>query len=367
MKIQLFISKCITVFLLSTGITPVLAQGISTQKGEKLKVISEHQGPVIGPNHPDVKASNNKGGFETGQLVKHKGVYHMFVNEMFIRPHRDLRCAHWTSTDAVNWERQSTVVKAIPGRSHTNLRSEVWLTGVEYNEVEEAWNIFYVAYRAGDASKGELDYADYEGRIFRARSVVGGPDGISGPYLDVDIILQPNEDSQAWEGDQAVASFNPYKVGNKWYAFYCGHYHIPRGPWPVGLAVADKLSGPWVRMPESINPIPIVEEFIENPVVSKLDDGRYLAIFDSYGDQEVGYSILDDGVNWVPGINWAPETRLKVQSGDNIWAEDGDHHTRTPLCAIQEDDGTFTVIYTAMMLVDGKRFYAIGKCTLGWE
>lgn len=361
MKIQLFIPTCITFLLMSMGITSVFAQKTSTGKKEKLTVISEHQGPVIEYNHPDVKASNNKGGFETGQVVKQNGVYHMFVNEMFERPHRDLRSAHWTSTDAVNWERQSTVVKAIPGRSHTNLRSEVWLTGVEYNQEEEAWNIFYVAYRAGDASKGELDYADYKGRIFRARSVVSGPNGIEGPYLDVDIIMQPDENTQAWEGDQGVDSFNPYKVGNKWYAFYGGHYHIPRGPWPVGLAVADKLSGPWERMPESTNPVPIVEEFTENPVVSQLDDGRYLAIFDSYGDQEIAYSISEDGVNWPP------ETRLKVQSGDNIWAEDGDHYTRTPLCAIQEDDETFTVIYTAMMLVEGERFYAVGKCTLGWE
>jgi len=41
----------------------------------KLVVIREHQGPVIGPDHPDVKASNNRSGFETGQLIKHQGVY----------------------------------------------------------------------------------------------------------------------------------------------------------------------------------------------------------------------------------------------------------------------------------------------------
>ena len=102
-------------------------------------------------------------------------------------------------------------------------------------------------------------------------------------------------------------------------------------------------------------------EFTENPVVSKLDDGRYLAIFDSFGDQEIAYSISQDGVNWVP------EPRLQAQSGGNRWAEDGDHSMRTPLCAIPEDDGTFTVIYTAKMMVEGRRFYAIGKCTLAWE
>ncbi|MBT3191525.1 MAG: hypothetical protein HN341_03115, partial [Verrucomicrobia bacterium] len=111
---------------------------------KKLVVIREHQGPVIGPDHPDVKASKNRSGFETGQLVKHQGVYHMFVNEMFGTHHIDMRVSHWSSLDAVNWKRQSTVVDRVPGRSHKNLRSEVWLTGVKYNEDEQAWNIFFV-------------------------------------------------------------------------------------------------------------------------------------------------------------------------------------------------------------------------------
>jgi len=80
----------------------------------KLVVLSEHQGPVIGPDHPDVKASKNRSGFETGEVIKHKGVYHMFVNEMFGTHHIDMRSSHWSSPDAVNWKRQSTVVDRVP-------------------------------------------------------------------------------------------------------------------------------------------------------------------------------------------------------------------------------------------------------------
>ena len=325
---------------------------------EKLVVLSEHQGPVIGPDHPDVKASGNRSGFETGQLIKHKGVYHMFVNEMFGQHHIDMRSSHWTSPDAVNWKRQSTVVDRVPGRSHTNLRSEVWLTGVEYNDEDAAWNIFFVSYRAGNRQAGELFGSDYEGRIWRGRSTVPGPDGIDGPYEDIEIILEPDEHTQTWEGQQAVDSFNPYKVGDKCYGFYGGHYHTPRGPWPVGLAVADKLAGPWKRMPAGFNPIPIVKVFIENPVVSRLPDGRYLAIFDSLGAREIGYSLSQDG------LTWPPETRLTAQTGSNKWAGDGDHDMRTALCAVREDDGSFTVVYTAKM--KDRSFWAVGKCTLGW-
>jgi hypothetical protein len=114
-------------------------------------------------------------------------------------------------------------------------------------------------------------------------------------------------------------------------------------------------------MPENINPLPIAEEFIENPQVTELKEGGFLAVFDSFGDQEIAYSISDDG------INWSPEVRIKVQSDDNLWCKDGDHAMRTPLCAIEEDNGTFTIIYTAMMKLEGDRFYAIGKCSLAWE
>jgi len=330
-------------------------------KVKALNLVAEHKGPLIGDDHPDVIASNNKSGFETGQVVKLNGIYHMFVNEMFDRPHRDLRISYWTSSDAVNWRRQSTVVSSTPGRTATNPRSEVWVTAVVFNEEEDAWNIFYVAYRAGDSTKGEIAGNDYEGRIWRAKSVMNGMDGIAGPYADMGIVLQPDSTSQPWEGQQAVASFSPYQVNKKWFAIYDGHYHTPRGPWPDGMAFAQKLNGPWTRMPEGFNPLNIVDSFAENHVVSRLRDGRYLMVFDSLGDQEIGYSTSEDGVHWKH------ETRVKVQSTKNLWGEPGDHYTRTPLCAIEEDDGTFTVIYTAMMKVNNRNFYAIGKCTLAWK
>ena len=339
-----------------------LSLGAYAQEYTELQIKMMCAGPVIDDRHPNVLKSNNKSGFETGQMIKLDGVYHMFINEMFDRSHRDMRIAHWTSLDAQHWERQSTIVESIPGRSAFNPKSEVWVTGVEFNEEENAWNIFYVAYRSGDPKKGEELAFDYAGRIWRAKSVIPGKEGIAGPYADMDIVLQPDENSQTWEGQQAVAAFNPYRVGDVWYAFYDGHTHTPKGNWPVGLATAPSLNGPWKRMPEGeVNPVPISPIFNENLQVTELKDGRYLAIFDSMGDYEIGYSLSEDGVHWDP------ETRLKVQSDDHLWAEPGDHATRTPLGAVEEEDGTFTVVYTAMYKKNGKTFYGLGKCTLAWK
>jgi len=309
------------IFIISTG--SAFSQKTLAEQTKTLTLKSAHKGPVVGSNHVDVLSSDNRSGFETGLVVKINGVYHMFVNEMFDRPHRNMRIAYWTSRDAINWKRQSTLVESIPGRSPFNPRSEVWVTGVKFNAEEDAWNIFYVAYRAGDKEKGEIERSDYEGRIWRAKSVIKGREGIAGPYVDMEIILQPDENSQPWEGQQAVATFNPYKANDKWYAFYDGHNYIPEGPWPVGMATASKLSGPWIRMPEGHNPVPIAEVFIENPQVTEMKAGGFLTVFDSLGDQEIGYSLSNDG------IRWSPEVRIKGQSAENLWAEPGDHAMRT--------------------------------------
>ncbi len=322
----------------------------------RMRMIREHLGPVIGPNHPDTK--DNRSGFETGHVLKQSGTYHMFVNEMFERPHLDMRISDWTSADATNWKRENTLIKSVPGRSAANPRSEIWVTGMAYNERENCWNLFYVAYRGGNEIAGEKPLSDYEGKIWRAKSQTKGRAGLGGPYEDVGIVLCPDQNSQSWEGQQGTDSFFPYQVGDRWYGIYGSHNHIPRGPWPVGLATAPALHGPWQRLPQG-NPLPLVKEFAENPVVIRLADGRWLAVFDSMGNREVGYSISSDG------INWPPETRIKVQSGENEWAGSGDHDLRTPLGLIAEPDGTFTMIYTARM--SSQRFWAVGKCTLGWD
>jgi hypothetical protein len=350
-KATYFAIGCISLFFLGT---------LQAQLPTTLKLLKAESQPVITADNLDVLSSHNKSGFETGQVIKIGNAYHMFINEMFGRAHRDMRIAYWTSDDAVHWHRQSTIINSIPGRTPTNPRSEVWVTGVEYNTQEDSWNIFYVAYRAGDSTKGEILGNDYQGRIWRAKSVVSGRKGIAGPYADMGIVLQPDKNSQTWEGQQAIACFNPYKVGTTWYSMYDGHYHTPRGPWPTGIAFAKELSGPWTRMPEGFNPIRVAKVFMENEIVSKLKDGRYLMVFDSFGDQQIGYSLSIDG------LHWSPEKRVKVQFKDHLWAMNGDHSTRTPLCAIEQKDGTFMVIYTALTDKNGKKFYAVGKCTLAW-
>jgi hypothetical protein len=307
--------------------------------------------PVIDAGHPDCK--DNKYGFEGGSVVKVDGVYHLFTAEMVGNPFWvKMRLAHWTSPNGIEWKRVSTI-KETSGkpRAETGLPYEsLWATMPIFNDADNRWDLFYTAYDKEGAGGG---------RSWRATSTVQGRAGIVGPYKDVGIILQPDADSQKWEGWQGTPSFFPYQVKDRWLAFYCSHGGAPG--WQVGLAEAPTLAGPWKRRVEG-NPLTFEPVFIENPIVTRIGD-LYVAVYDSdlvnppgidnYGEKtSVGYTTSTDGIHWAKG------GRIVVQPpGPANWSVD----IRTPLGLIDEGNDTFTLFYTAQ---DKKRFWPVSKIQL---
>jgi len=108
------------------------------------------------------------------------------------------------------------------------------------------------------------------------------------------------------------------------------------------LAKATTLAGPWVRCTED-NPSKVEPQFIENPIVTKLSDGSYAAVYDTKVPNAIGYTFSSDGIHWSAGQH------LEVQSGNGVWATE----VRTPLGLIAEGDDTFTLFYTANEKVTG--------------
>jgi hypothetical protein len=212
-----------------------------------------------------------------------------------------------------------------------------------YDSKDGRWNLFYVAYQAApDTSQQWL--TNHEGRIWRAVSKKAGVGGIDGPYEDSGVILQRGKDSNAWEGLQGTDSFFPYPVGDKWYAFY-GSAHtetLPISLWQVGLAWAPNLAGSWTRCTE-FNPLKVEPRFIENPIVTRLTNGTYAAVYDTDSPNAIGYTLSDDGIHWGAGKH------LVVQSGSRIWATE----VRTPLGLIDEGQDSFTLFYTANEKISG--------------
>jgi hypothetical protein len=319
------------------GLVLILA-GVSAAQIPDLNLIVSHQldQPILTIASPG--AEGNKYGFEGGRVLKLDGTYHLFTSEMIGDPHWvKMRLAHWTSQDRVKWKRKSTLFQSSGDFTGKDQRAALWSPMPVYDEAEGLWNLFYVAYQcAPDTQKEWL--TNHEGRIWRAVSKVRGPGGIGGPYTNVGVVLQRDKDSDPWEGLQGTDSFFPYRVGNRWYAFY-GTAHtetLPIQLWQVGLASAPTLAGPWKRCSD-LNPSTIQKTFIENPIVTKLADGTYALVYDNHVDHSVGYSFSKDGIHWSAG------KVLTVQSAKGIWASE----VRTPLGLIPEGNDSFLMFYTA--------------------
>ena len=342
-----------------------------SEKPALFEIIGGQDDPVVNEGMPGTEGI--QGGFEGGQLIKVGDTYHMFPTERageIGEPARydriKTRIGHWTSKDAIHWERQSTLYQssgkyAVSPYDHpmNDRRAAIWSYMPIFNKEKNRWQGHYLAYTC------DFDVAPNHsfGRIWRCESVVEGIEGIGGPYRDCGIVIEPGLDSQLWEGRQGVASFFPYQVGDKWYGFISGAYpyqtkaDYPFGGkpthWYVGLAEADNLEGPFTRMKE-INPITSIHpRFVENPIVSQLPNGLYIAVFDGGPEwlklpNMIAYTLSKDGIHWSEAHYLPIDTKVK-----KWW-----HTMRTPLGLIPEGDDIYTIVYAAVN--NDMRFHPMG-------
>lgn len=342
-----------------------------SEKPALFEIIGGEDDPVVNEGMPGTEGI--QGGFEGGQMIKLGDTYHMFPTERAGEEGKPAyydriktRIGHWTSKDAIHWERQSTLYQssgtyAVSHYDHpmNDRRAAIWSYMPIFNKEKNRWQGHYLAYTC------DFDVAPNHsfGRIWRCESVVEGIEGIGGPYRDCGIVIEPGLDSQLWEGRQGVASFFPYQVGDKWYGFISGAYpyetkaDYPFGgkptKWYVGLAVSDNLEGPFVRCKE-LNPITSIHpRFVENPIVSQLPNGLYIAVFDGGPEwlklpNMIAYTLSKDGIHWSEAHYLPIDTKVK-----KWW-----HTMRTPLGLIPEGDDIYTIVYAAVN--NEMRFHPMG-------
>jgi hypothetical protein len=330
----------------------------------QFEVVNWDRQPVIKEGDPGTQGIEC--GFEGGTVVKVDGTYHLFPTERIgIYCSNKTRIGHWESTDGIHWERISTILES-SGDTLGNDRRAVFYAAIPiFDEEKKAWNLFYVSYKyRRNPPRG---YHHQDGQIWRAVSSVSGEKGIGGPYQDIAVVLQPDKDSQPWEGHQGVDSFYPFQSEDKWYGFYGSAKTevMPEKPcsfWAIGVAESCSLAGPWTRC-KSGNPIELYYGdshsmlMPENPIVYRLNDGWYIALID-YIAGEVGkdddqptYMVSDDGLHW----SLADFFRLNPAS-ERWWRE-----MVTPLALIEEDQ-TFTLFFTARDSYLG--FESIGRAKI---
>jgi len=317
----------------------------------RLSIVAEHPFALISKGKAGTE--DNKHGFEGGCAMKLEKLYHLFTAEMVGDPlWVKMKLGHWTSPDRLSWTRRETMYESSGETTGKDPRASLWSPMPIFDKQGNRWNLFYVAYRSPVGPLG------WNGRIWRAVSKEKGKAGVYGPWEDVavilqpgpfggawedaissgnvpaDKILQPGPESDPWEGSQGVDSFFPYEVGDKWLGFY-GSCNAQNW-FKVGLAEAPRLAGPWKRL-TALNPVGIAgTRGTENPVVTRLKNGRYIALFEVIARENgFGYADSSDGINWSKAselvLTAAPVRLRKV---------------RTPLGLVPENDGSYTIFFT---------------------
>jgi hypothetical protein len=349
-----------------------IVEGFSDEK-PLFEIIGGENKPVVEEGMPGTEGI--QGGFEGGRVVKVGDTYHMFPTERageigvdYYYDRVKTKIGHWTSKDAIHWKRESTIYQASGTYAITeddnpmnDRRAAIWSYMPVFNEKANKWYGYYLAYTVHKEIQPNHSF----GRIWRCESTVEGINGIGGPYKDMGIIMEPGLDSQPWEGRQGVASFFPYKVGDKYFGFYSGAYPFnswadyPKKTgkgWFVALAESQSLEGPWTRIKDENTPIKSMHPFfVENPIVSQLPNGLYIAIFDGGPEgwghhlpNMIAYSLSKDGKNWAEARYLPIETKV-----DKWW-----DIMRTPLCLIPEGNDVYTIVYAAIDLK--RRFHPMG-------
>jgi len=329
-----------------------------------LKLLEVTQEPLIGRTTPGTE--DNRWGMEGGLVVKEGDTVHLFTTEVFTPPKFDnTRLAHWQSADGLRFERVGTVIDAktpCPEELHSDLP---WTPYPIFNEEEDRWNLFYTGYQGGHQEETRRNAVErnWGTPIIRAVSTTSGREGIGGPYNIEDCAFHGGTSADEWEGKGSAVSFFPFRVEDRWLAFFgCNQFNTRQNvKFLPGLAESPSLQGPWKRLTHR-NPVCMDDRFVENPVVYDLGEDEFITFYDGETVHGIAYATSKGGEVW------SKEQVLWLESPPTPWA----WWLRTPLGMIPRDQGGFWLYYTAFDYAEfdpedptEKPFYHRGFGTVG--
>ena len=294
--------------------------------------------PVLAwaPKYSQINASvdlTNKYGLEDGIVVRRADggltmiAAAMYGDPIWVRMRLDV----YYSTDGLSWTRRRSLRVSDVNFNGSSPHSSSWGPFFVHNPVNDSWVLSYVGYRGAPSnSSGWL--SNYEGTIFARAATAAGDAGLDSDFDDASyaatdaVLLAPDDFRVAgpWphpcQGLQGTDSMYPYELADGSWAAFVGtsHEETPNpwpqpggGKWPVSLATAPSLLGPWTRRNPSSGGIPadapcvdLNGAFSENPIVSRRPDNAsvFQVIHDVINAEAsgFGYGCSLDGLNWPP-------------------------------------------------------------------
>ena len=286
---------------------------------------------VFLPNHTQWNSSSaptNKYGVEDGVVVRRAdGAFTMICAEMYGDPKWvSMQLGVYHSADGLSWARVRGLRRSTGDFSGASPHSSSWGPFFIHNAANDTWLLSYVGYRGAPSNaSGWLE--NFEGTIFARFADAPGDAGLDGDFADAlgfpDAVLLAPDDFHVngpWphpcQGLQGTDSMFPFQLNDGSWAALVGTSHEetpnpwPGGKWPVSLARAPALGGPWTRYnpadPTRPADAPCVDlngGFSENPIVSRRPDdpAQFHVVIDNLGGEaySFGYGCSADGISWA--------------------------------------------------------------------
>ena len=279
---------------------------------------------------------DNKHGLEDGIVVRSKaGDLVMIAAEMFEDPMWvKMRIGVWRSHDGYSWTRRRTLRESSGNTDGTDPHAASWGPFLVHDPTTDRWIFTYVGYRSGGHNySGWL--GNFEGTIYYAEASEPGDGGLdsdfgnSGDWRSTDKVLLGPDQFGTWfpcQGLQGTDSMYPYQLEDGRFAAMVGTSHQEagwqpsnpgEGKWPVSLAMAPSLAGPWERYnpddpshPEAAPCLTSSNGNIENPIISRIAEG-FIAIHDFIGREGEGFGATCSS----DGRSWGASTVVPVPGG----------------------------------------------------
>lgn len=288
------------------------------------------------PPYTQVNASApgapNAYGVEDGIVVRRAdGRFSMVCAEMYAPPKWvSMRLGVFTSSDGLAWTRERGMRRSSADFTGRDQHSSSWGPFFVHDASNDTWLLSYVGYRGAPSNaSGWLE--NFDGTIFARYANVSGDAGLDSDFADGPggaaafngdaVLLAPDDFNVAgpWphvcQGLQGTDSLYPYALDDGSWAAFVGTSHQetpnpwPGGKWPVSLATAPALSGPWTRRnpanasaPADAPCVDLNGGFSENPIVSRRPDNAsaFHVVIDNLAAERDGfaYGCSEDGLSW---------------------------------------------------------------------